>query len=239
MIKVPSWSHTHSSSGGKMDSVHLWSRRHSSEWMLVDAQLSTIDGRPLLLDFQSGMCLSTGSGAGGERVWQTHPREPNHPPTKNQKGFPLGKNEILIREPRMRGPFQVRNLFFALIPTHASPPCVTFRRVAVSTGPRTVTRSSLRMLRWVAAFCRPLRPVPLLALFPRLQSPVVGVPGLCWMWRMPFVCQRCPIVGVPRLCWLLRGSFDGFCCPRTSAALRSSTTCFAVFPPTQAPPHVP
>ena len=47
------------------------------------------------------------------------------------------------------------------------------------TGPWTVTRSSLRMLRRVAAFCRPLRPVLLLVSFPRSQSPVVGVPGLC------------------------------------------------------------
>ena len=39
------------------------------------------------------------------------------------------------------------------------------------TGPWTVTRSSLRMLRRVAAFCRPLRPVLLLVSFPR--------PGLC------------------------------------------------------------
>ena len=43
------------------------------------------------------------------------------------------------------------------------------------TGPWTVTRSSLRMLRWVAAFYRPLRPVLLLVSFPRSRSPVVGV----------------------------------------------------------------
>ena len=47
------------------------------------------------------------------------------------------------------------------------------------TGPWTVPRSSLRMLRRVAAFCRPLRPVLLLVSFPRSRSPVVGVPGLC------------------------------------------------------------
>ena len=47
------------------------------------------------------------------------------------------------------------------------------------TGPWTVTRSSLRMLRRVAAFCRPLRPVLLLVSFPRSRSPVVGVLGLC------------------------------------------------------------
>ena len=66
------------------------------------------------------------------------------------------------------------------------------------TGPWTVTRSSLRMLRWVAAFCRPLRPLVLLVLFPRSQSPVVGVLGLCWMWRdVPFARQQGPVVGVP------------------------------------------
>ena len=47
------------------------------------------------------------------------------------------------------------------------------------TGPWTVTRSSLRMLRRVAAFCRPLRPVLLLVSFLRSRSPVVGVLGLC------------------------------------------------------------
>ena len=41
------------------------------------------------------------------------------------------------------------------------------------TGPWTVTRSSLRMLRRVAAFCWPLRPVLLLVSFPRSRSPVV------------------------------------------------------------------
>ena len=72
------------------------------------------------------------------------------------------------------------------------------------TGPWTVTRSSLRMLRRVAAFCRPLRPVLLLVSFPRSRSPVVGVLGLCWMWRdVPFVHQRRPIIGVLRMCWLL------------------------------------
>ena len=53
------------------------------------------------------------------------------------------------------------------------------------------------MLRRVAAFCRPLRPVLLLVSLPRLRSPVVGVPGLCWMWQdVPFARQRRPVVGV-------------------------------------------
>ena len=55
------------------------------------------------------------------------------------------------------------------------------------TGAWTVTRSSLRMLRRVAAFCRPLRPVLLLVSFPRSRSPAVGVPGLCWSRRGSFV----------------------------------------------------
>ena len=97
------------------------------------------------------------------------------------------------------------------------------------TGPWTVTRSSLRMLRRVAAFCRPLRPVLLLVSFPRSRSPVVGVLGLCWMRRdVPFACQWRPIVGVLRMCWLLPGSFDCVCCPHTSVH-RPSIACLAVF----------
>ena len=97
------------------------------------------------------------------------------------------------------------------------------------TGPWTVTRYSLRMLRRVAAFCRPLRPVLLLVSFPRLRSPVVGVLGLRWTWHgVPFVFQRRPIIGVLRMCWLLPGSFDCFCCPHTSVH-RPSIACLAVF----------
>ena len=80
------------------------------------------------------------------------------------------------------------------------------------TGPWTFTRSSLRMLRRVAAFCQPLRPVLLLVSFPRLRSPVVGVLGLCG---------------------LLRRSFDCFCCPHT-CVLGPSTTCLTAF--LRAPP---
>ena len=77
------------------------------------------------------------------------------------------------------------------------PPCDIPSGCCSFTGPWTVTRSSLRMLRRVAAFCRPLRPVLPLVLFPRSRRPVVGVLGLCWMWRdVPFACQRCPVVGV-------------------------------------------
>ena len=67
---------------------------------------------------------------------------------------------------------QGRNLFFY-------PPCDIPSGCCFFTGPWTVTRSSLRMLRRVAAFCRPLWPVLLLVSFPRSRSPVVGVLGLC------------------------------------------------------------
>ena len=79
------------------------------------------------------------------------------------------------------------------------------------TGLWTVTRSSLRMLRLVAAFCRPLRPVLLLVSFPHSRSPVVGVLGLSWMRHgVPFVRQRHPIIGVMRMCRLLPGRLTVF-----------------------------
>ena len=94
------------------------------------------------------------------------------------------------------------------------------------TGPWTVTRSSLCMLRRVAAFCRPLRPVLPLVSFPRSRSPAVGVPGLCWMWRdVPFARQWRPVVGILRLCWLLWGwfdCFDCFCCPHLPLRAQSA-----------------
>ena len=87
-------------------------------------------------------------------------------------------------------------------PTHHQtspppPPCDIPSGCCSFTGPWTLTRSSLHMLRRVAAFCRPLRLVLLLVSFPRSRSPVVGVPGLCWMRRdVPFARQRRPIIGV-------------------------------------------
>ena len=117
-------------------------------------------------------------------------------------------------------------------------PCVTFRLVVVSLrGPGRSPVLPLRMLRWVASFCRLLRPVLLLVSFPRSRSPVVGVLGLCWMWHsVPFARQRRPVVGALRLCWLLPGSFDCVCCPRASVH-RPSSLCFRVRDPP--PPRVP
>ena len=66
-----------------------------------------------------------------------------------------------------------------LLPPCPSPLCDIPSGCCSFTGPWTFTCSSLRMLRRVAAFCRPLQPVLLLVLFPRPRSPVVGVLGLC------------------------------------------------------------
>ena len=65
------------------------------------------------------------------------------------------------------------------------------------TGPWTVTRSSLRMLRQVAAFCRPLRPVLLLVSFPRSRSPVVPPPPMrklqqCLAFQMQYIRRHLP-----------------------------------------------
>ena len=100
--------------------------------------------------------------------------------------------------------------------------CVLFILVVPSQFPLKVGTSRL-------GSCRPLRPVLLLVSFPRSRSPVVGVLGLCSMWRgVPFASQRLPKVGVLRMCWLLPGSFDCFCCPRASVH-RLSIACLAVF----------
>ena len=58
--------------------------------------------------------------------------------------------------------------------SHCPPPCNIQSGHCSFTGPWTVTRSSLRVLRRVAAFCRPLRPVLLLVSIPRSRSPIVG-----------------------------------------------------------------
>ena len=81
-------------------------------------------------------------------------------------------------------------------PNHPPPLCDTPSGCCFFTRPWTVTRSALRMLRRVAASCRPLRPVLLLVSFPRSRSPVVGVPGLCWMRQdVPFARQQRPVIG--------------------------------------------
>ena len=86
---------------------------------------------------------------------------------------------------------------FSLRPARLAPPCDIPSGCCFFTGPRTVTRSSLRMLRRVAAFCRPLQPVLRLVSFPRPHQLV--------HWG---------------LCWLLQGSFRVFAAPPTRATLK-------------------
>ena len=78
-----------------------------------------------------------------------------------------------------------------------TPLCDILSGYCFFTGPWTVTRSSLRMLRRVAAFSQPLQLVLLVVPFSRWRSPGVGMPGLRWMWQdVPFARQRRPVVGV-------------------------------------------
>ena len=79
--------------------------------------------------------------------------------------------------------------------------------------------------------------------FPRSQSPVVGVPGLCWMWRdVPFACQRLPVVGVLGVVLVVAGvvsllSLSTRLCPQAVHSLpRSVSVC--VRPRCPAPPAV-
>ena len=85
------------------------------------------------------------------------------------------------------------------------------------TGPWTVTCSSLRMLRWVAAFYRPLRLVLLLVSFPRSRSPVSAFGGYCnartsW-FHCVLLCALLGLVSLPCVGWL---------CARLLWCLRSS-----------------
>ena len=123
----------------------------------------------------------------------------SHHPSCDLVCIPLLSSTRLVLFPRGRGgspPYQAQTTtcglwwleVVVLCHCYCSPPLCDIPSACCSfTGPWTVTRSSLHMLHRVAAFCRPLRPVLLLVSFPRLRSPVVGVPGLCWMWHgVPF-----------------------------------------------------
>ena len=76
---------------------------HASHWSLQGLRGGS--GVSFFGTPRPGMCLSTGLGGRGRVIWRTHPPRPYHPPTQNQKIFPLRKNETLNREPKLRGPF--------------------------------------------------------------------------------------------------------------------------------------
>ena len=100
------------------------------------------------------------------------------------------RHEHLIEPPQRNAHSHAHKAWALNSPTQAPdypPPPLCDIPSGFFTRPWTVTRSPLRMLRRVAAFCRPLRPVLLLVSFLHSWSTVVGVPGLCWMWRVPFV----------------------------------------------------
>ena len=65
------------------------------------------------------------------------------------------------------------------LPAISAPLCDIPSGCCFFTGPWTVNRSSLRMLRRVAVFCRPLRPVLLRVSFPRSGAVLVAVGAVC------------------------------------------------------------
>ena len=90
---------------------------------------------------------------------------------RRRRPLPLGLCAVALKAPRCVGRLGDSAC------NDPPPPCDIPSRCCSFTGPWTVTRSSLRMLRRVAAFCRPLRPVLLLVSFPRSRSPVVWCAG--------------------------------------------------------------
>ena len=151
------------------------------------------------------------------------------PPAKRPSGLQLGLgvDPWLSKQPPNGGVVGGSQIYA----TAPAPLCDIPSGCCFFTGPWTFTHSSLRMLRWVTAFCRPLQPVLLLVSFPRSQSPVVGVLGLCWMWwHVPFVRQQRPVAGVLGLCWFLRGSLTLFAVdtPSSSSRPQPASLCFRV-----------
>ena len=117
-------------------------------------------------------------GGGGGGLARPRPTPPPPPPTSEE--FSSGKNKIYQRGGKFEVNFRYTNFFWPLTHLPTPPPLCDIPSGCCSfTGPWIVTRSSLHMLRRVAASCRPLRPVLLLVSFPRSRSPVVGVLGLC------------------------------------------------------------
>ena len=97
------------------------------------------------------------------------------PPTSRDR--PTGASRTLLPRPRSEATREGRAGMHRKGGSPSPPLCDIPSGCGLFTGPWTVTRSSLRMLRRVAAFCRLLRPVLLLVSFPRSRGPLAGVLG--------------------------------------------------------------
>ena len=131
-------------------------------------------------------------GPGGDRGHERRPAHPEPGEGPGELGEVVGVE--LVQRPLVQGPrgdgVHQRRLLHAegregleggrgcegVVEGHP-PVCDIPSGCCFFIGPWTVTRSFLRMLRRVAAFCRPLRPVYLPVLFPRSRSPVVWCAG--------------------------------------------------------------
>ena len=121
------------------------------------------------------------SEGGGARPWALGPPPPLKAPPP-QPAAPLAKSLLSsATQPQARYTAPVAwpwSRGGGPKDTSAPPPCGIPSGGGFFARPWTVTRSSLRMLRRVAAFCRPLRPVLPLVSLPRPWSPVVGALGV-------------------------------------------------------------
>ena len=88
------------------------------------------------------------------------------------------------------------------------PPRVTFRLVAVSL--RGPGQSPVRPFACCVGSLRSVGRCGRCSCWCRFRVRRAQWLGLCWMWRVPFVRQRCPVGGILGLCWLLRGPFGWF-----------------------------
>ena len=178
---------TKASSGGTGGALRLRSEPHHQRTQCHASLSCTAQARQVLWLRPRGPATPTAVVPRAPRstAHDTAPHPPiiwlpmtDQPPPPPAKGHDVSEDAPVHTEAcrwTLRIVFRTSDGFISSPPP--PPPCDIPSRCCFFTGPWTVTRSSLRMLRRVAAFCRPLRPVLLLVSFPRSRSPVVGVPG--------------------------------------------------------------